>query len=91
MSRRRTGKRFVPITISLQPSMIDEVEVELSAKQSRSQWIADAIKAKLQEHELTTGVREASTGFLMSELSRRDDINGEQKGILQYWLSQWGK
>ena len=91
MSRRRTGTRYVPITISLKPSMIDAVEVELGAKQSRSQWIADAIDHKLKQDELTTDVNDISTGMLISKLSQRDDINGEQKGILQYWLSQWGK
>ena len=91
MSRRRTGTRYVPITISLKPSMIDAIEVELGAKQSRSQWIADAIKDKLKLDELVVDVDDATTGFLISKLSQRSDINGEQKGILQYWLSQWGK
>ena len=48
MSRRRTGARYVPITISLKPSMIDDIEAELSPKQSRSQWIASAIDDKLR-------------------------------------------
>jgi hypothetical protein len=54
MSRRRTGTRYVPITISLTPSMINDIEAKLNAKQSRSQWIASAIEVKLSETQLTT-------------------------------------
>ena len=54
MSRRRTGTRYVPITISLKPSMIDEIEAKLDAMQSRSEWIAGAIEVKLAETVLTT-------------------------------------
>jgi hypothetical protein len=54
MSRRRTGTRYVPITISLTPSMINDIEAKLNAKQSRSQWIASAIEVKLSQTTLTT-------------------------------------
>lgn len=53
MSRRRTGTRYVPITISLRPWMVDDIEAVLDAKQSRSQWIADAIKKKMDDDERT--------------------------------------
>lgn len=91
MSRRRTGTRYVPITISLKPAMVDDIEAELGPKQSRSQWIADAIKKKLDGDDGIEGVDDWSTGYLLSKLSQRTDINGEQKGILSYWLSQWNK
>ena len=45
--RKRTGARYVPITISLLPAMVNDVEGELQRKQSRSMWIADAIRKKL--------------------------------------------
>jgi hypothetical protein len=54
MSRRRTGTRYVPITISLTPSMINDIEAKLNAKQSRSMWIASAIEVKLSQTTLTT-------------------------------------
>jgi hypothetical protein len=54
MSRRRTGTRYVPITISLTPSMINDIEAKLNAKQSRSQWISSAIEVKLSQTTLTT-------------------------------------
>ena len=47
MSRRRTGARFVPITISLKPSMVDDIEAMLSPKQSRSAFVAGAVAEKL--------------------------------------------
>ena len=45
--RKRTGKRYVPISISLPMTMINDIESELDAKQSRSEWIAEAITAKM--------------------------------------------
>jgi len=55
MSRRRTGARYVPITISLKPSMVDEIETKLNANQSRSAWIAKAIMKELSgEAEFNT-------------------------------------
>ena len=37
----------MPITISMLPDMVNDVEGELARKQSRSKWIADAITKKL--------------------------------------------
>ena len=47
MSRRRTGARHVPITIALKPSMVNDIEAQLDAKESRSAWIAAAIAKEL--------------------------------------------
>ena len=55
MSRRRTGTRYVPITISLKPAMVDEIETKLDAKQSRSSWIAEVIAKELAgEYQFNT-------------------------------------
>jgi metal-responsive CopG/Arc/MetJ family transcriptional regulator len=86
MSRRRTGTRYVPITISLKPSMVDEIEAKLSPKQSRSQWISDAITDKLLPE--IHSVDKLSTNRVLSELRSREDITGEMRGIIEYWLSQ---
>ena len=88
MSRRRTGTRYVPITISLKPSMVDNIEVELGAKQSRSQWIAKAIDQKLSDDDGAVSLPEYSTMRLLSEVRQRTDINGEMKGIIEYWLTK---
>ena len=87
MSRRRTGTRYVPITISLKPSMIDAIEVQLGAKESRSQWIADAIQKKMDDDE-NIHLSARPTGRLLSEIRYRADITGEMKGIIEYWLSK---
>jgi len=60
MSRRRTGTRYVPITISLKPAMVDEIEATLGPKQSRSQWIADAITKKMNDEGAWEVVRDGS-------------------------------
>ena len=86
MSRRRTGARYVPITISLKPSMIDDIEAKLSPKQSRSQWIAGAIEDKLIPE--VQSIDKLSTNRLLSEVRARTDISGEMRGIIEYWLSQ---
>lgn len=86
MSRRRTGARYVPITISLKPSMIDDIEAKLSPKQSRSQWIADAIGDKLLPE--IHPIDKLTTNRVLSELRNREDITGEMRGIIEYWLSQ---
>ena len=88
MSRRRTGARYVPITISLKPSMVDNIEVELGAKQSRSQWIGKAIQAQLDDEDGARPLSDYSTSRLLHEVRLRTDINGEMKGIIEYWLSK---
>jgi len=45
--RKRTGTRYVPMTISVKPGMINEIEAELDTKESRSEWVCDAISKKL--------------------------------------------
>ena len=70
MSRRRTGTRYVPITISLKPAMVDDIEAELSPKQSRSQYIAAAIDAKLHGGGGVT-IGEASDTMLMHAFHAR--------------------
>lgn len=69
MSRRRTGSRYVPITISLKPSMVDDIEAVLNAKQSRSEWIAGAIEQKLDGDGLL--IRDASNVQLKLALHAR--------------------
>ena len=88
MSRRRTGTRYVPITISLKPSMVDNIEVELGAKQSRSQWIAKAIESQLDDDGSAMRLSDYQTMRLLSEVRHRTDITGEMKGIIEFWLSK---
>lgn len=43
-----------PITISLPPKMIAEIDEELSYKANRSLWIQDSINTKLHGQEVRT-------------------------------------
>ena len=88
MSRRRTGTRYVPITISLKPSMVDDIEATLGPKQSRSAWISKAITQKLEDDEHAVPLSDRSTVRLLSEIRHRPDINGEMRGIIEYWLTK---
>ena len=88
MSRRRTGSRYVPITISLKPSIVDRIEAELGPRQSRSAWISKAILGQLDNDGGALPLSEASTMRLLSEVRSRQDINGEMKGIIEYWLTK---
>ena len=51
MSRRRSTDKHQPLTISIPGSMMTRLDQELSYKQSRSKWVQDAIKAKLDASE----------------------------------------
>ena len=51
MSRRRSLDPHHPITIALPRSLKTRLDELLSYKQSRSKWVCNAIKAKLDAHE----------------------------------------
>ena len=51
MSRRRSTDKHQPLTISVPSSMMTRLDQELSYKQSRSKWVQQAIKAKLDAHD----------------------------------------
>jgi len=51
MSRRRSLDPHHPITIALPRSLKTRLDELLSYKQSRSRWVCDAIKAKLDAHD----------------------------------------
>ena len=48
MARRRSIDKHQPLTISVPGSMMTRLDQELSYKQSRSKWVQDAIKTKLE-------------------------------------------
>lgn len=87
MSRRRTGTGYKPITISLLPSLIAEIETRLSRKESRSAWIASAIEEKLGTGTTTT--RDATDKQLMYAFHNRIcDCGGNNDCILLNNLNQ---
>jgi len=77
--RKRTGKKYVPITISLENQMINELEMELKPKESRSAWIADAIEDKLNGED---SFDDASSSRMVSELFMRSVITKEMRDAL---------
>lgn len=50
MSRPRSTDKHQPLTISMPGSLMKRLDQELSYKQSRSKWVQQAIKAKLDAH-----------------------------------------
>lgn len=87
MSRRRTGTGYKPITISLMPSLIAEIETRLSRQQSRSAWIAKAIEEKLSSGTTTT--RDATDRQLMYAFHARIcSCGGQDDCILLKNLNQ---
>tara|TARA_Y100000356_G_C11258054_1_gene291501 strand:- start:2243 stop:2596 length:354 start_codon:yes stop_codon:yes gene_type:complete len=80
MTRRRTGTRYVPISISLTPDTVNAIEAKLHPKESRSKWIANAIKVKLADDDDLDNV---STSDLLVELLFRGIINSQTRWTLQ--------
>jgi metal-responsive CopG/Arc/MetJ family transcriptional regulator len=51
MGRRRVKEKHIPMSLSMPYSLIIEVDKQLSFKSSRSRWVQDAIKKKLESQE----------------------------------------
>ena len=83
--RRRSQNKTIAISITLDRSIIDELDEILSAKQSRSKFIQKCIEAKLNGGNF---VHEASTTQLMASLTSREDCDEFlRKNLLQLLLS----
>jgi len=70
--RRRSQNKTIAISITLDRSIIDELDEILSAKQSRSKFIQRCIESKLNG---SNSVEEASTRQLMAALRMRQDCD----------------
>ena len=86
MPRRRAADPTDSIRITIPRSIHDKIKAEIGYEDSRSAWISKACRMRLQEER--PGLDAYSTLRLMSELRYRSELNGEQKGIIQYWLDQ---
>jgi len=83
--RKRSKNKTIAISITLDRSIIDELDEILSAKQSRSKFIQKCIEAKLNGGNF---VHEASTKQLMASLTSREDCDEFlRKNLLQLLLS----
>ena len=81
--RRRSQNKTIAISITLDRSIIDELDDILSAKQSRSKFIQKCIEAKLNGGNF---VHEADTKQLMASLTSRDDCDAFLKKLLMQIL-----
>ena len=78
MSRRRSTDKHQPLTISVPGSMMSRLDQELSYKQSRSKWVQQAIKAKLDAHEDESQVISSISNLrLLTIMFNRHIINWE--------------
>lgn len=85
MPRKRSLDPTKAINITLPLSLLNRVHEQLSHEASRSQWIAGAIRARLDKSQ---DIQSSSTKQLMAAIHARKDINGEQRGIIEYWINQ---
>ena len=84
MSRRRSLDPHHPITIALPRSLKTRLDELLSYKQSRSRWVCDAIRAKLDAHDDEHQVISSlSTNRLLGLLFNRVIIDYEMFTLLR--------
>ena len=94
LGRPRKTIRKENISVNLYPSTIDKINDKLSWNSSRSEWIEDAIKRKLDDG--TIDLSHVKSITLLSVLSNRDDVNEfvkracdlEMKNILQQQIKE---
>lgn len=79
MSRRRSADKHIPISIALPQSIVARLDQVLSYKQSRSEFIADAIKKKLDGRESFFELSELSASRLRANLYLRKETSAALK------------
>lgn len=85
MSRRRAINPTKAISITMPQVLLDKLDDRLSLDQSRSAWISGAVRMRL---EGSSDISELRTKQLLAAIHARDDINGEMRGVISYWISQ---
>lgn len=84
MSRRRAHVKHIPITISLLPSMVAQVEEKLTHKESRSAWIAKAIAKELAGETEYNLFRDGSAMHMFNAFKAKMEREGVQVDIMFY-------
>ena len=84
MSRRRSPDKAIPISIALPTSLAVRLDQVLSYKQSRSEYIADAIKKKLDEQRAFS-FEDIETEALVRYLLTRDIPSNIDTALRTYW------
>ena len=67
--------------------MVDDIEATLGPKQSRSQWIADAIAKKMDDDDHLP-LSAYDIGRLLHEIRMRSKTTDDQRAIIELWLSK---
>ena len=76
MSRRRSSNPAIPVSIAVPRALHTRLNELLAYKQSRSAWVCDAIKAKLDAVSAKSQTIDAmSNSELLFELFYRNAIN----------------
>ena len=83
---RRAANPTRKISITIPERTYNVLDKTLSYSQSRSAFIADAIKMKLDGYQ-GENVGEASTRTLMIHLKNKADVNSELVALLLHLLS----
>lgn len=78
MSRRRSADKAIPISIALPRSIVARLDQVLAYKDSRSAYIASAIKTKLDDRE-SFNIKEVPTSRLRMELYHRAETSAALK------------
>jgi len=84
MSRRRSRDKAIPISIALPGSLAVRLDQVLSYKQSRSEYIADAINKKL-DGQKAFSFEDIETEALVRYLLTRDIPSNIDTALRTYW------
>lgn len=84
MPRRRSLDPTKAINITLPVSLLAKIHNQISRTQSRSAWIAGAIRMRLGE---SGSLGEVRTRSLFIELMLRDDVDDDLKKIIELRLT----
>lgn len=81
MSRRRSADKAIPISIALPKSIVARLDQVLAYKDSRSAYIARAIKKDLDGRE-SFNIKEMATSRIRMELYHRQETSSALKMAL---------
>ena len=84
MNRRIKRGRKIPIHITLSSGLLDEIDLRVSHKNSRSNWIRGACEMKLDKD--VTEVNDLTDKQLVNILRNRHDYDGPAEAILKSLL-----
>lgn len=85
MSRRRSADKAIPISIALPTSLAVRLDQVLSYKESRSEYIAEAIKKKLDQQRAFS-FDDIETEALVRYLLEREIPSNIESSLRTFWL-----